>query len=137
VPAGAVDLASRNAYQLGTNGSINSDPFFIGLAWLLLALLGLRELGVLPSGRWLLRTPLLATVYAALVVLRSWLAPWHVPNFVTVQRGLGGWVAVLGLVCAVVAVVVGLRSTSRAAAAPSQDQGWPPPTHPSPPPIVS
>ncbi len=134
---GSTTISTRTAYQLGGSGSVNSDAIFIDIAIVILALIGLRELGIFPATRFFSRSPLIATIYAAFVVLRSWLATWNLSGGVHVQRGIGGWVAMAGLACGLVASVISLRARPSAASGPPLGGAAGPARRPNTPPIVS
>ncbi len=133
---------SFDVYQFGANGSINAYAFYVIIAIVLLALVGLQELGVGRASRWIGRTPLLAAVFSGVAVLRVEFSSWHLPADATLHRTVGGWVALVGVGVALWASVL----SARASGTPSRPGGgtapWPPPSGGQPsaggtPPVVS
>jgi hypothetical protein len=100
---------SRNAYQFGQNLSMTYDGPLILAAGLLLVFRGLGLRGVLSwsePGAW---TPLWVSIVAAAIVLSSWLSTFPSSTAVTYNRGYGGIVSLVGVLCGFVAVYVRRR----------------------------
>ena len=102
-----VGTINRNSFQFGQNLSMTYDGPLIILMALALLFSGLRLMRIVGTRPLRQREPLWITIFAGVVVLSTWLGTtFPSSNGVTFNRGYGGIVSLLGVLCGFIAFFV-------------------------------